>query len=435
MAHRNPQSAEERALREKAERYLPGAQLGNASTKFEEGFIVKEGRGSKVYDYSGNEYIDYLLGSGPMLLGHAHPAVVEAVRQHLDKGSTYFYTNAPAIELAEEVCNAVPCAEMVRFTTSGTDATFQCLRLARAYRKRDKVLKFEGGYHGVHDYALMSGVTAFTLADFPQAVPVSAGIPRVIQETVLVAPFNDLETTSQIISDHHEELAGVIVEPMQRILPPVPGFLEGLREVTARYEIPLIFDEVVTGFRFAYGGAQEFYGVKPDLTAIGKVVGGGYPLAAVCGRADILRTYDASLVEQDEFIPQIGTLSGNPIAAVAGLATLAELRKPGAYERLHTTGARLRAALQEVLDQAELPAQVVGDDTLFDIYFTDDPITGYRSTLTADGAMMRRFNSHMLNSGILKAGQKFYVSLALTEEDIQRTIEAFRDAAEQLRAS
>ena len=434
MTSRKPQSDEEKALLEKAKRYLPGAHLGNAPSTFDDGFVAREGRGSKIYDHSGNEYIDYLMGSGPMLLGHAHPAVVEAVRNHLEKGSTYFLTSAPAIELAEEVCRAVPCAEMVRFTTSGTDATFQCLRVARTYRHRDKILKFEGGYHGTHDYALMS-YTPSSLLDFPQPLPGSGGIPRVIRETVLIAPFNDLETTSQIISDNHEDLAAVIVEPVQRILPPMAGFLEGLRDVTARYRIPLIFDEVVTGFRLAYGGAQEFYGVQPDLAAIGKVLGGGYPLAAVCGRAEIMRHYDSSVAQGDEFIPQIGTLSGSPIAAIAGLATLAQLRLPGAYPRLRATGQRLRDALQEALDQAEIPAQVVGDDTVFDVYFIEGEVTDYRSTLRANAALMRRFNRLLLERGVLKAAQKFYMSLALTDEDLQRTIEVFKDAAEQLRGS
>ncbi|MBM2832755.1 MAG: aspartate aminotransferase family protein, partial [Dehalococcoidia bacterium] len=180
MSRSNPQSPEEKALLQKAQRYLPGAQNGNASSSFEDGFIVKEGRGSRIYDFSGNEYIDYLMGSGPMILGHAHPAVIEAVRNYLERGSTYFLTSGVAIELAEEICRAVPCAEMVRFTTSGTDATFQCLRAARAYRKRDKVLKFEGGYHGSHDYAMMSTWPSKP-AEFPQPVPSSAGIPRVIQ--------------------------------------------------------------------------------------------------------------------------------------------------------------------------------------------------------------------------------------------------------------
>ena len=251
---------------------------------------------------------------------------------------------------------------------------------------------------------------------------------------VLVAPFNDLDTTTRIIGQHHDQLAGVIVEPLQRFLPPVPGFLEGLREVTARYEVPLIFDEVVTGFRFAYGGAQEFYGVEPDLAAIGKVLGGGYPLAAVCGRAEIMRYYDFSMVPDEEHIPQVGTLNGNPIAATAGLATLAELRTPGTYQRLRDTGRRLRTALQEALDQVEIPARVIGDDTVFDVYFTDAKITDYRSTLGADRDLMRRFNRLLLERCILKSGQKFYISLAHTEEDIQRTIQVFQDVAEELRA-
>ena len=418
MTFRNPPSAEEKALLERARRRLPGAQLGNITSAFEDGFIVKEGRGSKLYDFSGNEYIDYLIGSGPMILGHAHPAVLDAVREWLDKGSTYFITSAPAIELADEVCRAVPCAEKVRFTTSGTDATFQCLRAARAFTKRDKILKFEGGYHGTHDYALMS-MAPSRLLDFPQPLPGSAGIPSAIQETVLIAPFNNLDATERIISENRDQLGAVIVEPLQRIIPPAPGFLEGLREVTARYDIPLIFDEVVTGFRLAYGGAQEWYGVQPDLAAIGKVVGGGYPLAAVCGRADIMRHYDASESQGEEFIPQIGTLNGNPISCVAGMATLAELRKPGTYERLRATGRRLRTALEEALRQAEVPAQVIGDDTIFDVYFTDQEISDYRSTLSASSETMQRFNRLLLGSGIVKGVQKFYMSLALTEEDIQ----------------
>ena len=433
MTFRNPPSAEEKALLERARKHLPGAQLGNITSAFEDGFIVKEGRGSKLYDFSGNEYIDYLIGSGPMILGHAHPAVLDAVREWLDKGSTYFITSAPAIELADEVCRAVPCAEKVRFTTSGTDATFQCLRAARAFTKRDKILKFEGGYHGTHDYALMS-MAPSRLLDFPQPLPGSAGIPSAIQETVLIAPFNNLDATERIISENRDQLGAVIVEPLQRIIPPAPGFLEGLREVTARHDIPLIFDEVVTGFRLAYGGAQEWYGVQPDLAAIGKVVGGGYPLAAVCGRADIMRHYDASESQGEEFIPQIGTLNGNPIACVAGMATLAELRKPGTYERLRATGRRLRTALEEALRQAEVPAQVIGDDTIFDVYFTDQEISDYRSTLSASSETMQRFNRLLLGSGIVKGVQKFYMSLAHTEEDIQTTIQAYRDVAEQLRS-
>ena len=431
MVTRKPQSAQEKALLERAARHLPGADMGNGPGTFESGFIVKEARGSKIYDFSDNEYIDYLLGSGPMVLGHAHPAVVEAVRDYLERGSTYFIPNERAIQLAEEVCEAVPCADLVRFTTSGTDATFQCMRAARAYRRRDKILKFEGGFHGTSDYALQS-VTPKNSPDFPQAEACSAGIPRVIQDTILVAPYNDLETSSRIITENRNDLAGVIVEPMQRILTPLPGFLEGLREVTARYEIPLIFDEVVTGFRLAYGGAQELYGVIPDLAAFGKIVGGGYPLAAIAGRSDIMQAYDSTITQNGDSIVQIGTLNGNPIAATAGLATLAQMRKPGTYETLRATGKRLKIALQDTLDQAEVPGKVVGDDTCFDVYFTDREITTYHSTMSADGGMLKRFNKLLLDRGILKGGQKFYMSLAHNEADIQRTTEVFKEAAEAL---
>ncbi len=431
MVTRKPQSAQEKALLERAARHLPGADMGNGPATFETGFIVKEARGSKIYDFSDNEYIDYLLGSGPMVLGHAHPAVVKAVRDYLERGSTYFIPNERAIQLAEEICEAVPCADMVRFTTSGTDATFQCMRAARAYRKRDKILKFEGGFHGTSDYALQS-VTPNNSLDFPQPERGSVGIPGVIQSTVLIAPYNDLETASRIITENRDDLAGVIVEPMQRILTPLPGFLEGLREVTTRYEIPLIFDEVVTGFRLAYGGAQELYGVVPDIAAFGKIVGGGYPLAAIAGRAEIMQAYDSTVTEKDDSIVQIGTLNGNPIAATAGLATLAQMRKPGTYETLRATGKRLKTVLQDTLDQAEIPAKVVGDDTCFDVYFTDHEITTYRSTMSADAGMLKRFNKLLLDRGILKGGQKFYMSLAHNEADIQRTTEVFKEAAEAL---
>lgn len=429
---RKKQSQRERTLLEKAARYLPGASLGNTPVKGPMAFVIKEGRGSKVYDFSGNAYIDYLLGSGPMLLGHAHPAVVAAVRDYLERGSTYYHINGPAIELAEEICKAVRCAEKVRFTTSGTDATFQCLRVARVYRRRDKILKFEGGYHGTHDYAQMS-VSPKSPKPFPYPTPDSGGIPKTVQDLVLVAPFNDLETTTAIIEKHHDELAAVILEPVQRLLPPRPGFLQGVREVTERHGIPLVFDEVVTGFRLAYGGAQEFYGVAPDLCAIGKVVGGGMPLGAVCGREELMRAYDTVMEGTPDYIPQIGTLSGNPLAATAGLATLKELRKKGTYSKLSATGRKLREALQEVLTQAEIPATVVGVDSVFDVFFTDGKITDYRSTLSSDKAAMDKFNATLLANGVLKGTQKFYVSLAHTSQDVKDTIHALHLAAEALR--
>jgi glutamate-1-semialdehyde 2,1-aminomutase len=337
-----------------------------------------------------------------------------------------------AVLLAEELVQAMPCAEKVRFTTSGTDACFQAMRAARAYRKREKVLKFEGGFHGTSDYAQMS-VTPSAGEEFPQAVPSSAGIPRAIQDLMLIAPFNDIDTASTIIEAHQEELAAVIVEPLQRVLAPEPGFLQGLRQITSRYDIPLIFDEVVTGFRLSYGGAQEFYGVIPDLCSVGKIMGGGYPLAAVLGRNDILSVYDQEVADSDTFVSQIGTLNGNPVACAAGLATLSELRKEGSYDQIRDTGARVRRALVDTCAQHGVAVQMCGEDAIFDVYFTDQPVKTYRDTLSADGQMMARFNAGLLERGILKGGQKFYPSLVHSDEDVEQTIAAFKEVIPQLK--
>ena len=242
---------------------------------------------------------------------------------------------------------------------------------------------------------------------------------------MLVAPYNDAETTAAIIEKHHDELAAVIIEPMQRILAPQPGFLQSLREVTAHYQIPLIFDEVVTGFRLAYGGAQEHYGVTPDLAAVGKIMGGGYALAAVCGREEIMTPYDASRADAEDHVGQIGTLNGNPVACAAGLATLAELRKEGAYERIWDTGRKLREALDTLCAQAEIPAQTTGEDPVFDIVFTNEPLSDYRSTLSADNDVKARFRNLIQEQGVFQGPQKFYPSLAHTDEDIEQTIAAF----------
>lgn len=417
----------ERQIAQRAERVLPGGSLGNISNPI----VIAEGKAGRVRDASGNEYVDYLMGSGPMLVGHAHPEVIAAVKQQLDKGTTFFANNEHAIRLAEEIVSAVACADKVRFTTSGTEATLYAMRTARAFRGRDKVLKFEGGYHGMHDYALMSMITTNPV-DFPQATPDSAGIPKSIQNEMLVAPFNDLDTTSAIIERHHDELAAVIVEPFQRLIPPQPGFLQGLRDVTNQYQIPLIFDEIVTGFRFAYGGAQEFYGVTPDLCTMGKVMAGGFPLAMVAGKDELMAHFDRT-AEPDSFVPQIGTLSGNPVAAVAGLATLEILKRPGTYERLFAAGETLKGELQRLMDEAEIPAKVVGESPLFDVFFTEEEIIDYRSTLRADKKRLTRFNALLLEEGVLKGDTKFYVSLAHDQADIQKTLDAFRSAVDQLK--
>jgi glutamate-1-semialdehyde 2,1-aminomutase len=429
MAQRRVRGADEQRLLEKAKRYLPGGTLGNTRFADDVAFVIKAGQGSKVYDMSGNEYVDYLLGSGPMILGHAHPAVVTAVRGYLERGSTYFTLNEPAIQLAELICQAVPCAEKLRFCSTGSEATFFALRAARAFTKKDKILKFEGGFHGSHDYALMSSSPSVP-KDFPLAVPDSAGIPRVLESQVLIAPFNDLDTTSAIIERHHHELGGVIVEPFQRIITPRPGFLPGLREVTQRFAIPLIFDEVVTGFRLAWGGAQEYYGVVPDLAAYGKIIGGGYPLSAVVGRAALMEAFNPEREGSGDFIAQLGTLNGNPVAAVAGLTTLRELQRDGTYRHLFSTGHALRQGLSDLLKRFDIPGQVVGEDPLFDVVFTDEPVNDYRGVLTQNRDLLRRFNDELLVRGILKGSSKMYMSVAHTSTDVERTLAAVRESLE-----
>ena len=411
----------------RAARVLPGGVLGGHRSGPGLEFVVRDARGPHLWDADGKRYIDYLLGSGPMLLGHAHPAVVEAVQRQAAHGTTFMLLNEPIIALAEEIVRAVPAAEQVRFMSSGSEATFFALRVARAFRRRDKIMKFEGGFHGTHDYALMS-TTPRSPKAFPAAMADSAGIPHAIAEEVLIAPYNDLATTEALIATHHNDLAAVIVEPYQRVIVPQPGFLTGLRAVTRRYGVPLVFDEIVTGFRLAYGGAQAYYDVVPDVAAFGKVLAGGFPLAAVAGRAEIMHHFDAALEGSPDYVWQAGTLNGNPVAAVAGLATLGELRRPGAYETLFATGTRLRDGLAALARKHGMPAQVSGEPPVFDIIFTDSPVVDYRATLTADRRRIALFNEECLRRGVVKAVNKIYVSLAHSPADIDETLGVF-DAA------
>jgi glutamate-1-semialdehyde 2,1-aminomutase len=419
-------SEAERELVETARGVLPGGGFGNVSHEV----IVAEGRAGHVWDVSGNEYIDYLLGSGPMIVGHAHPEVVQQVAA---KGTTFFANNPYGIHLAAEIVDAVACAEKVRFVSSGSEADLYAMRLARAYTKRDKILKFEGGYHGMSDYGLMS-LAPKRAGNFPQPIPDSAGIPKSLRDEMLVAPFNDLETVASLIREHKSELAGIIVEPFQRLIPPRPGFLEGLRKLTQENGLILIFDEVVTGFRFAYGGAQAYYGVTPDICTLGKAIGGGFPLAAIAGRADIMAHFDKGAVSEDAFMMQIGTLSGNPIAAAAGLKTLEILKRPGAYERIFKTGRALMQGYGEILKRARVKARVVGDAPMFDVVFTEREVKDYRSAL-GDEATMKRCNALLRARGILKGESKYYISLAHTDEDVAFTLDAFTSAITELQSA
>ena len=417
----------ELSLAQAARRVLPAGNLGNMTGDT----IIREGRGGRVWDVGGQEYVDFLLGSGPMLVGHAHPLVTSAVQEQLARGTTFFANNEYAILLAEAIVDAVACADKVRFTSSGTEADAYAMRLARAYRRRDKILKFEGGYHGMSDYALMS-LWPTRLANFPQPVPDSAGIPRSVRDDILICPFNDLESAQDLIREYQDDLAGVIVEPMQRLVPPKPGFLEGLREATSKYGVLLIFDEVVTGFRLAYGGAQEYYGVVPDVCTLGKVIGGGFPLAAVAGTDKIMAHFDRSSVGDEAFLPQVGTLSGNPVAAVAGLETLKILQGSGAYDKIFATGEKIRDALLQALKAAGVSAQVVGEPPMFDAIFTAEDIVDYRGTLKGDVALSKRFNTLLRERGVFKGEGKMYISLAHDAADIDVASAAFRSAAQQL---
>lgn len=416
-------------LVETAKRVLPGGSFGNMPAEV----LLKEGKAGRIWDEAGREYVDFLLGSGPMFVGHAHPEVTAAVQAQVPLGTTFFGNNRHGIALAEAIVDAVPCADQVRFVCSGTEADLYAMRAARAFRRRDKILKFEGGYHGMSDYALMS-LAPKKPGNFPRPAPDSAGIPKSVQDEMLVAAFNDIEMVESLIREQKDELAGVIVEPFQRLIPPQPGFLQALRRVTAEHGIPLIFDEVVTGFRFAYGGAQEYYGVTPDLCTLGKIVGGGFALAAVAGRADIMAHFDRLTVADEDFLFQVGTLSGNPVASVAGLATLEILRRPGAYEQVFATGRTLMAALSDLLKRSGLKAQVIGEPPLFDIIFTDQPVKDYRDTLKGDAAMLKRFNQLLRARGIMKGESKYYVSLAHTQADIDHTIAAWTEAVAELAA-
>ena len=412
----------------RAQRVLPAAGFGN----FDPGIVIARGEGSRVWDEDGNEYVDYLIGSGPMLLGHGHPEVMEAVLEQLPRGMTFFANNAKGIALAEAIVEAVPCCEQVRFVASGGEADMYAIRLARAFTGRDKILKFEGGYHGMSAEAQMSLAPAQHV-NFPQAVPDSAGIPQSVVDHMLIAPFNDLAAVEALLVEH-DDIAAIIAEPLQRIIPAAPGFLQGLRDLCDKHHVLLIFDEIVTGFRLAYGGAQERYGVIPDICTLGKIIGGGFPLAALGARADIMQHFDKSAVGADGWLMQLGTLSGNPIAAAAGLKTMEILRRAGNYDRLRAIGSRLQRLQTEALMAAGIPHQICGDATLFDILFTDGPCRDYRTAKHDDPNRNAIYNHVLRDNGVFKSPGKLYPSLAISEADIDLTEQAVNKAVEALLA-
>ncbi|HET8632292.1 MAG TPA: aminotransferase class III-fold pyridoxal phosphate-dependent enzyme [Thermomicrobiales bacterium] len=416
-------------LTERAARVLPGPSLGTFMMPAGRPFVAARGAGSKIFDVDGNAWIDYVLGSGPLILGHAHPAVVAAVGRQAALGSQFYALNELIIQLAERMVAAIPCAEKVKFSSTGSEATFLAMRLARAATGRDKILKFEGGYHGHSDYAVVAYAPRRGVL-YPVAPPDSAGVPQAAAGETLVAPFNDADLATELIERYRDELAAVIVEPMQRMIPPRPGFLAALRRATAANNVLLIFDEVVTGFRLAWGGAQEHYGVVPDLACYGKTIGGGYPISAVCGPAAIMDLADPRHRDESDYVYFSGTFNGNPVAAAAGLATLDELARPGVYDRLRATALRLATGLEAAIAETGAPAQVLWDGPIVTVLFTDRPVVDYRSAQAVDRARQRRWNAHLLDRGLLvnPVQQKWYLSTAHDDADIQRTIEIARAA-------
>jgi len=417
------------SLLERAEKSIPGAALGVFTLPEKQRVVIESGQGSTVVDANGKSYVDYLLSSGPLLLGHAHPEIVAAVQKQAALGSSFYALNRPAIELAEMIVDAVPCAEALRYQSTGSEATFAALRLARAATGRKLVLKFEGGFHGSHDVAQMTSARMMG-RNSDETVPESAGLAGVLADEVLIVPFNDLEAVRDAVARRGAEIAAIMVEPLQRVLRPVPGFLEGLRELATKNGIVLIFDEVVTGFRLAWGGAQELYGVKPDLACYAKAIGGGYPLSAIAGRRDLLELADNRRPASETYSYLGGTLTGNPISAAAGLACLNVLKRPGTYERLRALGSRLREGVEEAGRSAGVAVQALGEGPVLSPLITENrTLRTARDLATVDKKKMVRWAHEMIDRGfLLTPGGKMYISLVHTDQDIERTIGAAREA-------
>jgi len=416
------------ALFEEAKRLIPGGV--NSPVRAFRGVggtprFIARGAGSRVWDVDGNSYIDYVASWGPLILGHAHPSVVEAVQGAVKEGTSFGAPTEREVELARLVVEAIPSVEMVRFVNSGTEATMSALRLARAFTGREKIVKFDGGYHGHADGLLANmGSGGLTLG-----VPASPGVPAATAAGTLSARYNDLASVEALFAANGDDIAAVIVEPVagnMGVVPPRPGFLEGLRAITRRHGALLIFDEVITGFRVAYGGAQTLYGVQPDLTCLGKIVGGGLPVGAYGGRREIMER-----VSPTGPVYQAGTLSGNPIAMAAGIATLRALQQPGVYDDLERKAARLQQGLKEAAAEAGVPATVNRVGSMLTAFFVDVDVEDYESAKRADTARYAAFFHAMLAEGVYLAPSQFeaaFVSTAHTDEDIERTVLAARKA-------
>jgi glutamate-1-semialdehyde 2,1-aminomutase len=393
---------------------------------------IERGEGARLWDTGGKEYLDFSIGWGSALVGHACPEVVEAVVRQAPLGSNFAYLNENTLKLAEEIKRIAPAAEQLRFCASGTEATMYCARLARAFSGKPKLLKFEGAYHGANEAGVTSLFPKRGL-DYPQPEHTSAGTPSVDAE-LLIAPYNDLECTAAIMRGHRNTLAGVIMEPLQRSTPPEPGFLQGVRRLCDELGVLLIFDEVVTGFRLAYGGAQEYYGVAPDLVAYGKALGGGYPIGAFGGRRDVMDLVNEHHIGSDCYVWMASTLGGNPISTAAANAALAVLRRPGTYARLHALGSSFREALRTTLRNRQVVAQVIGDGPLAQIVFTDARVSDYRSGARGDKEKARRMMLGLFARGVFlnPMGTKLYLSIAHDEAMCGTFCERLDDTLEEI---
>lgn len=392
--------------------------------------FIERGTEARVWDADGNAYIDYVGSWGPLILGHAHPQVTAEVCAAVAHGTTFGAPTQREVELAEAICEAVPSVEMVRLVNSGTEAVMSAVRLARAFTGRSRIVKFDGGYHGHGDALLArSGSGLATLG-----IPDTPGVPDAVVADTISLPYNNLDAVKNAFERVGDGVAAVVVEPVagnMGVVPPAPGFLQGLREITAKHGALLLFDEVITGFRVGLSGAQGLYGVMPDLTTLGKIIGGGFPVGAYGGRRDVME-----MVAPSGPVYQAGTLSGNPVAVAAGLATLRVLRQPGIYQKLEELGSRLEDGLRAGAADAGVPVTINRVGSMLTCFFAEGPVTDYASAKRSDANRYARFFAEMLERGVYLAPSQFeaaFVSLAHTEGDVEATIAASKEAFRALR--